>query len=134
MSRSIVKEAKASRAYRCSQYRFESCLGGSWIAVGEVCEVTSLPPGTEYNESGKWATFRTCLTCRDARREEMFRWVRSHYDVPCSMDLPVRFDGKDGRIVGTTGGHLLLAMADGTKAQVNPKWRMEYPVAAEAAQ
>lgn len=133
MSRAIVREAKASRTYRCSRWRFDTCIGGGWIDAGSVCEVTSMPPRTEYNEGDNWSTFRTCLTCRDAKREQGFQWVRSHYDVPVSMDLPVTFDGKTGRIVGTEGGHLLLAMDDGTKATTHPKWRMKYPVAAEVS-
>lgn len=87
-------------------------------------------PGDEGHEEGTrpWV-IRQCLGCAGRDMES----IRSYYRVPAELDMRVTAIGKPGRIVGTSGLHLLIVL-DGEKQpnSYHPTWKIDYPVAVEA--
>lgn len=55
-------------------------------------------------------------------------YIRGYYQVPAEINRPVVFDGKPGRIVGTSDAHLMIRLDGETEPiPVHPTWHMEYP-------
>ncbi len=55
-------------------------------------------------------------------------WIRGYYGVPAFRGRPVTFEGRPGRITGSSGPHLLVRLDDCDYPLIlHPTWHVQYP-------
>lgn len=113
---------KARRFYGCDLHR-RDCEG---IKAGAPYVYVTEPPHGEFGNTG-WMSYRACTPCVEFDREEGYRWIRNNYGVDAFHGAEVRFEGRHGTLVGTSGGHLLVLLdGDEKPVQVHPRDQMAY--------